>query len=333
MALESGKHVVMVNVETDALLGKALATKAREKGLVYSLAYGDQPAILCEMVDWARTIGVEVVCAGKGTRYQPEYHYSTPDTVWEHFGISEEIRSKLNYNPKMYNSFLDGTKSAIEMCALANATGLLPQKRGLQFPPVGVPDLPEMLKPKSAGGILEHSGTVEVLSSENRDYTPIEQHLRWGVYVVFRVATDYMRRFFAEHGVLIDASGEYAAVYRVFHLIGLELGVSVASAALRGEPTGSYEALVADVVAVAKKDLDPGDVLDGEGGYTVFGRLVQAGDSISQRHLPIGLSSGARLVRPVTKDSILGYEDVELDEKQYAYTIRRAIESEFEDTR
>ncbi len=156
-ALEAGKHVVMANVETDVLLGPLLKKRADEKGLVYSMAYGDQPGIICEMVDWARTIGLEIVCAGKGTRYQPEYRYSTPETVWKYFGFTEEQVSTGNYNAQMYNSFLDSTKSSIEMCALSNATGLVPQKCGLRFPPVGPKDLPRALKPKAAGGLLDHS--------------------------------------------------------------------------------------------------------------------------------------------------------------------------------
>ena len=328
-ALETGKHVVMVNVETDVLLGKALKKKANEKGLVYSLAYGDQPALICELIDWARTVGFEVVCAGKGTRYQPEYHYSTPETVWKYLGFSEEQLASGRYNPQMYNSFLDGTKSAIEMCAVANASGLIPQKCGLQFPPVGADELPDILKPKSAGGILEHSGTVEVVASENRDKTPIKRNLRWGVYIVFKAPTDYVRRFFSRGEIHTDSSGEYAALSRPFHLIGFELGVSVASAALRAEATGSTDLFIADVASVAKKDLKSGDILDGEGGYTVYGRLVQADESVRNKYLPMGLSREAKVVRSVAKDSILTYDDVELDDRQFSYKIRKMIEEEF----
>jgi predicted homoserine dehydrogenase-like protein len=327
-ALEAGKHVVMVNVETDALLGLALKQKASAKGVIYSMAYGDQPAIICELIDWARTIGAEVVCAGKGTRYQPRYHYSTPDTVWEYFGFSQEQLASGNYNAQMYNSFLDGTKSAIEMCALANASGLIPQKGGLQFPPVGADELPEVLKPKAAGGILEHSGTVEVVASENRDETPVRHHLRWGVYIVFQAVTDYLRRFLSTHDFLRDSSGQYAAVYRPFHLTGLELGMSVASVVLRGEATGSPNYFLADVASVAKKNLKRGDILDGEGGYTVYGRLVQAGDSVSHKYLPIGLSRGVKVIRPVARDSFVTYDDVELDSSQFSVKIRRQLEEE-----
>jgi predicted homoserine dehydrogenase-like protein len=290
------------------------------------MAYGDQPGIICEMVDWARTIGLEVVCAGKGTRYQPEYRYSTPETVWKYFGFTEEQVVTGNYNAQMYNSFLDSTKSAIEMCALCNATGLIPQKGGLQFPPVGPEDLPNVLKPKTEGGILEHSGTVEIVTSEKRDGTPIRNHLRWGVYIVFKARTPLVRRFLTMHDFLRDASGEYGAVYRPFHLIGLELGMSVASAALRGEATGSADGFMADVATVAKKALEPGDVLDGEGGYTVLGRLVRADESLSKKYLPLGLSRAGRMIKSVTKDSFVTYDDVELDESTLAFKVRKTLE-------
>ncbi len=328
-AIEYGKHIVMVNIEADALLGQVLNKRAREKGVVYSLAYGDQPAIIYEMVDWARTIGVEVVCAGKGTRYQPKYHYSTPETVWDYFGFSEEQLSSGRYNAKMYNSFLDGTKSAIEMCALSNASGLVPQRNGLQFPPVGVRNLANVLKPMNDGGILEHSGTVEVVASEQRDGSPINDHLRWGVYVVFRVMTNHMRRFLSTHDFVKDTSGQYAAAIRPYHLIGLELGISVARVALRGEATGSANFFAADVASVAKKDLKKGDILDGEGGYKVYGRLVRADESLAGSYLPIGLSRGAKLLRPVSQDSILTYQDVELDRSQLSYELRKTLEDDF----
>ena len=327
-ALEAGSHVVMGNVETDALLGHALKRLADERGLIYSLAYGDQPGIICEMVDWARTVGLEVVCAGKGTRYRPAYRYSTPDTVWDHFGFTEEQVSTGNYNPQMYNSFLDSTKSAIEMCAVCNGSGLTPQTWGLQFPASAAEDLPKILKPREAGGILEHAGTVEVVASDNRDGTPIKNHLRWGVYLVFKAGSPLVRRFLEMHDFLRDQTGEYGAVFRPFHLIGLELGVSVASAALRGEATGSADEFIADVASVAKRDVKTGEVLDGEGGYTVFGRLTTARESVANRYLPLGLSRGARVIRPVSKDAFVTYDDVLLDDKPLSFRIRRSLEEE-----
>jgi predicted homoserine dehydrogenase-like protein len=330
-ALEAGKHVVMVNVEADALLGPVLSKKADELGLVYSMAYGDQPALIAEQVDWARAVGLEVVCTGKGTRYQPEYHFSTPETVWGYYGFSEEQVASGDYNAQMFNSFLDGTKSAIEMCAVSNAWGLTPQDGGLKFPAVGVDDLVHVLKPKEDGGVLDHSGTVEVIASENRDGTPVERDLRWGVYVVFKAPSDYVKRCFSEYGMRTDDSGQYSALYRPYHLIGLELGISVASAALRGEATGASKAFLADVASVAKKDLKPGDVLDGEGGYTAYGRLAGAQESLESAYLPLGLSGAARVVRPVAKGTALTYADVELDEDQFSYSLRKTMEQEYQE--
>lgn len=327
-AIEAGKHVVMVNVEADCLLGPVLSQKAEQHGVVYTMAYGDQPALIAEQLDWAKTVGFEVVCAGKGTRYQPEYHYSTPDTVWGYYGFSEERVASGDYNAQMFNSFLDGSKSAIEMCAVANGSGLIPQKCGLQFPAVDIEDLAEILKPASDGGILEHSGTVEVIASEKRDGSALTRDLRWGVYVVFRAPHAYAQRCFQEYGMKTDQSGQYSALYRPYHYIGLELGISVASAVLRQEPTGRSNAFVADVAAHAKKDLQPGDLLDGEGGFTVFGKLMRAEESINKKMLPLGLTGQARVVKPVAKGGPLSYNCVELDTSTMAYTLRKEMEGQ-----
>ena len=326
-AIEAAKHVVMVNVEADCLLGPVLSKKAEDNNVVYTMAYGDQPALIMEQLDWARTVGFEVVCTGKGTRYQPEYHYSTPETVWGYYGFSEERVASGDYNAQMFNSFLDGSKSAIEMCAVANGSGLRPQKCGLQFPAVDVEDLADVLKPAAEGGILEHSGTVEVIASEQRDGSPIARDLRWGVYVVFRAPNAYAARCFKEYGMKTDASGLYSALYRPYHYIGLELGISAVNAVLRSEPTGCSRHYLADVGAFAKKDLRPGDQLDGEGGYTVFGKLMSAEKSLSGSILPLGLTGQARVVKPVAKNAALTYDCVELDTSKTAYRLRKELES------
>jgi predicted homoserine dehydrogenase-like protein len=154
-AIRHGKHIVMVNVEADALAGPLLARKAKSAGVVYSLAWGDQPALICEHVDWARACGFKVVAAGKGTRYEPHYHRSTPDTVWDILDKYLAITDRTSINPKMFNSFVDGTKSGIEMTAVCNATGLMPQAEGLRFPPATRFELAEVCKPFTAGGALE----------------------------------------------------------------------------------------------------------------------------------------------------------------------------------
>jgi predicted homoserine dehydrogenase-like protein len=324
-----GKHIVMVNVEADALAGPWLAQKAREAGIVYSLAYGDQPALICEMVDWARTVGLEVIAAGKGTKYLPTYHASTPATVWQHYGLSAEDAQKGGMNAQMFNSFLDGTKSAIEMTAVANATGLHASASGLAFPPCGVDDLARVLRPRAAGGQLEHRGQVEVISSLERDGRPVFRDLRWGVYVVFAGGSDYVRRCFREYGLVTDDTGEFSAMYKPYHLIGLELGLSVASVGLRGEATGSARAWHADVVATAKRDLRAGEMLDGEGGYTVYGRLMPAADSLAAGGLPLGLAHGVKLKRRIAAGEPVRWSDVTLDTQAPAVKFRREMERHF----
>jgi predicted homoserine dehydrogenase-like protein len=324
-----GKHVVMVNVEADALVGPLLAQRARQAGILYSLAYGDQPALICELVDWAHSCGFEVIAAGKGTKYLPEYHRSTPDTVWAHYGFTPEMVVAGDFNPQMFNSFLDGTKSAIEMAAVANATGLTPAPEGLGFPPCGVDDLPRVLKPASEGGRLHHRGQVEVISSLERDGRPVDRDLRWAVYVTFAADSEYVQRCFREYGLLTDSAGNISAMYKPYHLIGLELGISVASVALRGEATGCATGFRGDVVATAKRDLKPGEMLDGEGGYTVYGRLMPAADSLRLGELPLGLAHKVALKRAVAAGTPLRWNDVEFDVRDETVKFRREMERAF----
>jgi predicted homoserine dehydrogenase-like protein len=323
-----GKHIVMVNVEADALAGPLLARRAREAGIVYTLAYGDQPALICEMVDWARTAGFEVVAAGKGTKYLPAYHASTPETVWGHYGFTPEMVAAGDFNAQMFNSFLDGTKSAIEMAAVANAAELTPAPDGLAFPPCGVDDLARVLKPAADGGQLHHRGQVEVISSVERDGRPVFRDLRWGVYVTLAGDSDYVRRCFREYGLVTDPSGNYTAMYKPYHLIGLELGISVASAGLRKEATGAATGFRGDAVAVAKRALKAGETLDGEGGYTVYGKLMPAADSLARGGLPIGLAHGVKLTRAVAAGAVLTWQDVAAADSDAA-RVRREMETLF----
>jgi predicted homoserine dehydrogenase-like protein len=327
-AIAAGKHIVMVNVEADVLAGPLLAEEARAKGVVYSLAYGDQPALTCELVDWARACGFDIVAAGKGTKYLPAYHTVTPDDVWQHYGLTPEDARRGGMNPQMFNSFLDGTKSAIEMAAIANACDLGVPSDGLHFPPCGVDDLPHVLRAKASGGVLEHDGMVEVVSSLNRDGRAVERDLRWGVYVVLKAPNEYARACFKEYGLKTDPSGWYAAMYKPYHLIGLELVISVLSAALRTEPTGQAQQFRGDVVAVAKRALRAGDMLDGEGGYTVWGKLVPAQRSLNEAALPIGLAHKVALTRDVAQGDIVRWSDVAVPDSD-AVRARRAMEKRF----
>jgi predicted homoserine dehydrogenase-like protein len=326
-AIDNGKHIVMVNVEADVLAGPALAARARAAGTVYSMAYGDQPALVAEMVDWARAAGFSVQAAGKGTKYLPAYHASTPDDVWGHYGLTPEAAQAAGMNSQMFNSFLDGTKSAIEMAAIANACGLNVPANGLGFPPCGVDDLCHVLRPRELGGQLESRGMVEVVSSLERDGRPVFRDLRWGVYVVLEAPNDYVAACLRQYGLPVDSTGRHAAMYKPFHLIGLELGISVLSAALRGEPTGQARAFRGDAVAVAKRDLSTGERLDGEGGYTVWGRLMPAQASVAAGALPIGLAHGVSLLRPVKAGAVLTYADVETLPDSQALQLRRETEA------
>ena len=326
-ATENGKHIVMVNVEADVLAGPALAARARNAGVVYSMAYGDQPALVSELVDWARAAGFSVQAAGKGTKYLPAYHKVTPDGVWGHYGLTPDQAKAAGMNSQMFNSFLDGTKSAIEMAAIANGCDLGVPDRGLLFPPCGVDDLAHVLRPRDAGGILAGKGMVEVVSSLERDGRPVFRDLRWGVYVVIEAPNDYAAACFAQYGLKTDASGRFAAMYKPFHLIGLELGISVLSAALRGEPTGHSRSFRGDAVAVAKRVLKAGETLDGEGGYTVWGRLMPAAESVANKALPIGLAHGIRLKRDVAEDGLVTFDDVDDLPDTPALRMRRETEA------
>ena len=325
-AFENGRHVIMVNVEADVLAGPLLAEYADAADVVYSLAYGDQPALICELVEWARASGFEVVCAGKGTKYLPVYHTSTPDTVWAYYGFSEERVVQGGLNPRMFNSFLDGTKSAVEMAAVANATGLVPQPEGLHFPPCGIDDLQTVCRPRSDGGQLVHKGTVEVISSLERDGRSVYRDLRWGVYVTFEAPSNYVKRCFAEYGLLTDTTGRYAAMYRPYHLVGLELTVSVLRAGLRGEATGSPVGFGADVIATAKRDLPVGELLDGEGGYSVYGTLMPAETALNSCALPIGLAHNVKLKNKLTAGQLVRWSDVAYDETDAVVQFRREME-------
>jgi predicted homoserine dehydrogenase-like protein len=328
-AIVHGKHVVMVNVEADALAGPLIARKAKAAGVVYSLAWGDQPALICEHVDWARACGFKVIAAGKGTRYEPHYHRSTPDTVWEILDKYLAIADRGSINPKMFNSFVDGTKSGIEMTAVCNATGLVPQSGGLAFPPASRFELAQVCKPAAAGGTLEREGVTEVVSSVYRDGRDVPHHLALGTYVVFEGETDYARRCFSEYAMLPDKSGRYAALYRPIHMIGLELGISVASVALRREPTGAPTGFRSDVVATAKRALRKGEILDGEGGFCVWGRQVPAARSLAEGLLPLGLAHEVRLERDVAEGECLKWSDVRYDAADLAVRTRREMETAF----
>jgi len=314
--IQAKKDIIMVNVEADVLCGKYLSDLAKENNVIYSMAYGDQPSLIIEQIEWARLNGFFVTCAGKGTKYHPSFEYSTPESVWNNYGMTAEQAKKAGMNPKMFNSFVTGDKSSIEMAAVANASGLKCPANGLTYPPVGVYDIANKLRPKDKGGHIDHEGQVEVISSIDRKKIQIENDLRWGVYIVIKAQNNYVKNCFKEYGMVTDNSGEYSAIWRPYHYVGLELAQSIYSIALDKKPTGYTKFFNADVVSVAKKDLASGETLDGEGGFASRGRLVASKDSIEGKFLPLGLSDGAKIKKSIKKDEFIKIDDVEINWKQ-----------------
>jgi predicted homoserine dehydrogenase-like protein len=328
-AFAQGKHVVNVTVEADAFCGPLLARRAAEAGVIYSLAFGDQPALICDLVDWARSCGFPVVAAGRGHKWLPHFAQSTPETVWGYYGLTPEQAARGGLNPKMFNSFLDGSKPSIESAAVSNATGLGVPSDGLKYPPASVADIPFVTRPRDEGGVLERKGMVEVISSLEADGRAISYDIRMGVWVTVEGETEYVRHCFEEYNAHTDPSGRYFTLYKRWHLIGLEVGQSVASVALRGEPTGVATVWNADVVATAKRALQPGEVLDGEGGYTVWGKLLPAGKSAAIGGLPLGLAHGVTLRRAIPAGQCVTWGDVEIDTTTRACRLRREMERLF----
>jgi predicted homoserine dehydrogenase-like protein len=249
--------------------------------------------------------------------------------VWGYYGLTPEQAQRGGLNPKMFNSFLDGSKPSIECTAVANATGLAVPSNGLRYPPASVADIPYVTRPISEGGVLEKKGMVEVISSLETDGRPIPYDIRMGVWVTVEAETEYIKNCFEEYNAHTDPSGRYFTLYKRWHLIGLEVGLSVASVALRGEATGVAVDWNADVVATAKRDLQPGDTLDGEGGYTVWGRLLPAQKSAAIGGVPLGLAHDVKMVRPVRQGECLTWADVTMDTASRAYTVRREMEQMF----
>ena len=312
--IKNKKHLILVNVEADVTCGKYLSDLAKENGVICSMAYGDQPSLILEQIEWSRLNGFEVVCAGKGTKYHPDFEYSTPETVWGYYGLSKERAEKESgMNPKMFNSFLCGDKSAIEMCAVSNAANLKCPENGLTFPPVGVYDIAKKLIPKNKGGLIDFEGQVEVISSIDREKKDIPNDLRWGVYIVIKAGNQYVKNCFKDYGMVTDESGDYSAIWRPYHYIGLELAQSIYSIALDNRATGYTKNYNAEVASVAKKDLKKGDKLDGEGGFCSRGKLVTSQTSKKENLLPLGLTDHALVNKDIAKDQVITIKDVDLN--------------------
>ena len=312
--INKGKHIILVNVEADVTCGKYLSDLAVKNNVVCSMAYGDQPSLIMEQVEWAKLNGFHVTCAGKGTKYHPTFEYSTPDTVWDHYGLTKEkAEVESGMNPKMFNSFTCGDKSAIEMAAVSNASNLKCPNNGLTFPAVGVYDIAKKMIPKKDGGLIDNEGQVEVISSIDLEKNDIKNDLRWGVYIVLKAKNEYVKNCFKDYGMVTDSSGNYSAIWRPYHYIGLELAQSIYSIALDNRATGFTKNYNAEVASIAKKNLKKGEKLDGEGGFCARGRLITSEKSKNEKILPLGLTDNAILKKDISKDEIIKLEDVELN--------------------
>ena len=320
-AIGAGKHVVMVTVEADVLVGYRLRQLAAQAGVHYSMAYGDEPALAAELVDWARTLGFQVIAAGKGTRFTPAFRHATPDDVPRLYGFTGK-----GYNAQVFNSFLDGTKHAIEMAALANATGLGVDVRGMHFATLDLREMPERLAPVDRGGFLRRAGVVEAVSVFHADGRFVERGLRGGVYAVIDAPSEYVRESLAGYGEIIGMihgpTSRQAMIYRPQHFVGHEVPIGVARLLLRGETCGAPLYRSADVVAVAKKRLAAGERLDGEGGYMVYGLLEDAAVARRENLVPIGLTAGAVVRRKLSIDEPLTWDAVE-PRDSFALRLRR----------
>lgn len=302
-AILGRKHVVLLNVETDVTVGPLLKRMADVAGVVYTGAAGDEPAATLELYQFAQTLGLEVICAGKG-KNNPLDRTATPDM------LAAEARLK-GAAPKMLCSFVDGTKTMVEMAALANATGLLPSRRGLHGPTTTVDQLARVFSLRDQGGILDRPGVVDYAIG----------NVAPGVFLVF---TSTLHVVVDELRYLKMGDGPNWALYRPYHLTSLETPLSVARAVLDGEATIAPSCgLVAEVITVAKRRLRAGETIDGIGGFTVYGLVEHASIAHEEQLLPLGLAQGATLRRDLPPDTPLTYGDVSLDERQTVVQLRR----------
>ena len=310
-AIAASKHLVMVTIEADVVVGATLRQLADQAGTIYSLAYGDEPALAIELYEWARTLGFRVIAAGKGTRFIPEFRKATPDDVPRLYGFTGE-----DYNAHVFCSFLDGTKHAIESVTLSNATGLAVDVRGLHFPAIDLREMPDRLALQSKEGILQREGVVEAVSSMRPDETLVERNVRGGVFAVIDApdpqAIESMASYGEIIGMMIGKTSGQAMIYRPQHFVGHEMPLGIARMMLSGETIGAPIGQISEVVAAVKKPLAPGTILDGEGGFTVCGRAERAEIARQQKLVPIGLTQGAEVLAAIPDGGLITYDNVRL---------------------
>ncbi|MBP7962759.1 MAG: hypothetical protein KBG20_16640 [Caldilineaceae bacterium] len=296
------KHVVMLNVETDVTVGVYLNKLAKNAGVVYTVASGDEPGECKKLYDFACSLGFEVVCLGKGKNNPIDYH-ATPSSC------EAEALSK-GMNPKMLAAFKDGSKTMVEMAAMANATGLVPDVPGAHGPKANLDDLTSVFVPVEDGGVLSQRGCVEYTTG----------NVAPGVFAVITTDDPVIQ---AEMTFVAMGPGPYYRLYRPYHLTSVETPISVAEAVIYGEATLVSEKMVAEVVAIAKRDLTPGDVADSIGGYDFYNRLYKYEEAVAAKGIPMGLTPGGTVLKPIKQDEMLTYDNFAPDATNFAYKLRQ----------
>lgn len=291
-ALRAGQHVGLLNVECDVTIGYLLASVAAQLNRVYTVCRGDEPVEAKRLVDYALDLTFEVIAAGKG-KNNPMNPYAVPDDL-----VAEAQQKKMN--PKMLCEFVDGSKAMIEMAALANGTGLELSKRGMHAPHTTVDGLAKVYRPVADGGILDRVGVIDYCTG------PVAP----GVFVVIRVDDQTVHE---ELDYLKLGDGPYFTLYRPYHLASVEAPLSIGEAVLDGTASLAPVAWKAEVFAGAKRDLVEGERIDGIGGTTVYGIADSATALDAEQYVPLGLLFGVRIARPVAKDALIRWDDVELD--------------------
>lgn len=316
-AIDAGNDVVMVSVEVDATIGPLLARFADHRGVTYSMAYGDEPAQVVELCDWARAQGLDIVAAGQGTELTFKPHATQEDSL-QRYDLPESFIENSKPDARMYNTFLDGTKVAVELCAAANALGYSTDTDGIHMPETDKDGLLETLRPAEDGGILDRTGVIDSV-------TPTDENPSAFVVTAARneATQDYLSQ---RYNIRTVNGGKYQLFHRPYHL-PQETIVSVAMAGLHDQPTGTVTEQTTEVVAAAKRDLEPGEIIVGGGGDTIYGRLQDATVAAEADLVPFELLAGAEVAQPVSTDQPLSAADVNLDTDSPLYHLRQLQET------
>jgi len=302
--IQHGKDIILVNIEADVTVGHILKKKAADAGVLYSVSSGDEPGCLMELYDYVKSLGYEVITIGKG-KNNPLNTAATPDLV-------AESAKKQDKDPVQVASYVDGTKTMFEMTCAANATGCRPMQRGMIGPEASFENVSQVFAMKEDGGISQFAGNIDFVQGPS---------MSGGVFITVRVNDE---RIQADLNYLKVGSGKYFTFFRHYHLWFLEASISIARAYLnRTVWLAPLDKPVADVMTIAKKNLNDGDILERFGGYTNYGVMELADQARQLNAFPMGLSPGARIIRPVKAGQIITWDDVELNEKSTVVKLRR----------